>query len=139
MEKKLVLHPPDVRIEIDLNSRSRDGYVFARLSRADGPVLVDDDVVVFEPEDRVAAPARVVRVDREHGFVFLSVDWSQLAEDMAYGRVPRPVLAGVMGVLSNAATAATMRIRETQQIWARQLVAAGGYAPTGTTRIVVTQ
>jgi hypothetical protein len=117
MLRNLVLHRPDVRIEIDLNSRSRDGYTLARLSRADGPVLVDDDVVVFEPDDRVAAPARVVRVDREHDFAFLDVDWSLLREDLAYGKSPRPILSGVIGRLSNSVTGVTMRIRETQQTW----------------------
>jgi hypothetical protein len=135
MEKELVLRPPDVRIEIDLNARSRDGYAFSRLSRADGPVLVNDDVIVFEPDDRVAAPAKVVRVDREHGFVFLSVDWSQLAEDAVLREAPRPVWAGVMGAVSNAASAVTMRVRETQQIWARELIDVSDpqYTPRGMT------
>lgn len=109
MEEELAIQPPPVRIEIDLNSRSRDGFVLSRLSRATGPVEAEDAVVVFEPDDRVAAPARVVRVDRQHGFVFLDVDWSRLENDVVYGTAPRTVVDG-WGQLSNAASPSAMRL-----------------------------
>jgi len=80
-EVTTVVEPPPVRVRIDLNARSRDGYVRARASRADGPVAAGDRVVAYEPEDRVAAPAVVVRTDLERGLVYLAVDWAALAED----------------------------------------------------------
>jgi len=122
MENEVVIQPPDVRIEIDLNSRSRDGYVLARLSRADGPVLVDDQVVVFEPGDRIAAPAHVVRVDRARDFVYLDVDWVRMDDDPAYGRSPQPVMVGLRNRLSNAAAAVSMRFRATEHIWVLNLM-----------------
>ncbi|GFJ87840.1 hypothetical protein [Phytohabitans rumicis] len=81
MEELSLRGQPRARIEIDLNSRGRDGYVRARLRKADRPVVAGDEVTVFEPDDQVAAVATVVRVDEERGFLSLDVDWSTLVDD----------------------------------------------------------
>lgn len=71
-----------VRVQVDLNSRSRDGFVVARLSRSTGPVALGSVVSAFEPDDEVAAPARVARIDRERGLIYLDVDWDALDDDI---------------------------------------------------------
>jgi hypothetical protein len=70
---------PWKRVRIDLNARTADGLVPAPLGDASAPLVPGDFVTVFEPEDRVAAVAEVVRI--EHGHVLLGVDWSTLADD----------------------------------------------------------
>lgn len=70
-----------VRVQIDLNSRDRRGYVRTRLAHADGPVDVGDEVIAFEPDDQVSANARVIEVDRERGFLYLHVEWDSLDDD----------------------------------------------------------
>lgn len=67
-----------VRVRVDLNARDADGHVPARLSRADGPIAVGDEVVVYEPDDGVQAPAVVVRVDG--GFAYLDVRWGEMRD-----------------------------------------------------------
>lgn len=71
-----------VRVEIDLNSRSPQGYVRARVSRADGEMCVGAPVRVFEREDGVAGDARVVSFDPTRRYVYLDVDWESLGPDM---------------------------------------------------------
>ena len=111
-QTEVVTGPVPVRVRIDLNARSKDGYVLARLSRADGPVFSGDYVVAFEPDDRVAAQARVVRIDDERGLIYLAVDWLSLAEDHVPQRIlPQP--SSVIGLLANAAERASMRFRVT--------------------------
>jgi len=88
MEKEFVDTLPPVRIQIDLNSRSRDGLVRARLSRVSGAVAVGSRVIVFEPEDSVAALGHVRRIDPESGFLYIDVDWSTLNDDTYIAHVP---------------------------------------------------
>jgi hypothetical protein len=70
-----------VRVQIDLNSRDRNGHVRARISSVRGTVRKGDRVIAFEPDDRVAANAEVVRVDAGRGFLYLEVDWDSLDDD----------------------------------------------------------
>lgn len=70
-----------VRVQIDLNSRDREGNVRTRLLNATGQVEVGDIVVAYEPEDKVSAVAEIVRVDRKGGFLYLRIDWDTLDED----------------------------------------------------------
>lgn len=70
-----------VRIEIDLNQRTKDNLVPAWREDADGDMAVGDAVTVFEPEDQVCAPAVVRRVFGS-GRVHLRVDWQMLADDL---------------------------------------------------------
>lgn len=81
MEKALG-GPRRARIQIDLNSRARDGSVRARMSRVRGQIAVGSTVTVYEPEDEVAASAEVLKIDAERGFVYLDVDWATLDEDV---------------------------------------------------------
>jgi hypothetical protein len=133
MEKELTIQPRDVRIEVDLNSRGRDGYTFSRLSRASGPVAVGDTVTVFEPDDYVAAPARVVRVDRERDFVFLDVDWSSLDYDVARRDLPVAITVEQDGLpQSNAADPWAARLSAAGRLWVKEWVEAPvcvGYSP----------
>jgi len=68
-------------------------------------------VVAYEPDDQIAAPARVIRVDRERGFAYLDVDWDKMDDDHAYGWVVTPIVTGAVTMLSNAASAVAMRLR----------------------------
>ena len=115
-ETEIEIRPPAVRVQIDLNARSRDGYVRARLSRADGPLVVGDEIVAYEPEDRIAAPALVKRLDLERGFVYLDVDWAKMDDDLAYGRRVLPMFSGVVGLVTNAAAAVSMRVRSSERV-----------------------
>jgi len=115
-EAEIRIQPPAVRVRIDLNARSRDGYVRTRLSRADGPIVLGDDVVAYEPDDRIAAPARVRRIDHDRGLVYLSVDWAQMDDDPAYGRLAIPVFVGVVDLITNGAAAVSMRLRASERI-----------------------
>jgi len=72
---------PGVRVQIDLNSRDREGNVRTRLANAGGSVRAGDQVVAYEPDDQVAASARVVRVDEGAGYLYLDVDWDTLDDD----------------------------------------------------------
>jgi hypothetical protein len=114
-ETEVEIRPPVVRVQIDLNARSRDGYVRARLSRADGPLVLGDEILAYEPEDRIAAPALVKRVDYDRGFVYLEVDWDQMDDDPAYGRV-LPMFPGVVSLVTNAAAAVSMRLRGSERV-----------------------
>src|SRR5689334_7702440 len=115
-ETEVEIRPPAVRVQIDLNARSRDGFVRARLSRADGPVVLGDEIVAYEPEDRIAAPALVMRVDRERGFVYLDVDWAKMDDDPVYGRRVLPMFPAVAGLVTNAAAAVSMRLRSNERV-----------------------
>lgn len=68
------------RIEIDLNARISATLTPAWQEHADGRVEAGDHVIVFESEDAVCAPARVVAV-KPGGLIHLAVDWSQLNDD----------------------------------------------------------
>lgn len=110
-ETEILTQPPAVWVRIDLNARSRDGYVRARLSRASGPVVTGDEhVIVYEPEDGVAAPARVIRVDHERGFAHLDVRWQEMDDATAYGWMTSPSLTYVQDSESNAAADVSMRL-----------------------------
>jgi hypothetical protein len=69
------------RIEIDLNALDDEGLTRARIEDADGEIAVGDDVLVFESEDGLIAPAKVTRADVSSGYVFLTVDWDNLREE----------------------------------------------------------
>jgi hypothetical protein len=71
---------PVVRIEIDLNSRDKEGRTPAYLSDADGHVSVGDAVTAFESEDEVAFPAVVARI--AHGVAYLDVNWAAMTDDV---------------------------------------------------------
>lgn len=70
-----------VRVEIDLNSLSADGTTRARLSRASGRMDVGQIVTAFESEDAIRTIARVERIDRERGYVFLTVNRQSFRDD----------------------------------------------------------
>lgn len=99
---------PRVRVRIDLNARNASGLVPTRASRADGYMAVGDLVVAYEPDDEVAAPARVAQVDDK--FVYLDVDWSALADDVV---VPHAV------TIPTAATPSDQRTTGSLTSWLR--------------------
>lgn len=84
----------DVRVEIDLNDVDSNGLTSVLLGDAHGVLVPGETVTAYEPEDGVAAPARVESVDEVNGIAFLRVDWRAMTYD-------RPVidLAGFRGVL----------------------------------------
>lgn len=64
---------PQARLRIDRNARTDDGLVPVRASLAGRPVLVQEHVVVYEPDGVVEAAAVVERIDGE--WLHLRVDW----------------------------------------------------------------
>ncbi|MCX5528977.1 hypothetical protein OG785_45375 [Streptomyces sp. NBC_00006] len=67
-----------LRLEIDLNDRTPDNLVPAHLP--DGvTVQPGQQVIAYEPEDQVAAPAVVRRV--ELGQALLDVNWNAMRDD----------------------------------------------------------
>ncbi|HEY3008737.1 MAG TPA: hypothetical protein VGJ63_11840 [Micromonosporaceae bacterium] len=124
-----------VRVEIDLNSRDRDGYVRAPASSADGAANVGDLVTVFEPDDQVAASATVVRVDQDYGYLVLDVHWDTLADDYSVVTLSHrnfasnsAIVSGLMGV-STEIFAAQHRSRRIGGGRKRRLAISGtGYA-----------
>jgi hypothetical protein len=73
-------------------------------------VAGDQNVIVYEPEDRVAAPATVIRVDAERGIVYLDVSWTEMDDDTVYGWMTLPNMAKVSGAERNAASDVSMRL-----------------------------
>ena len=69
------------RVPIDLNDRTRDALTRARLEDVTGAVTIGARITAYEPEDGVAADARVVEIDEEKQLVVLAVDWSTLRDD----------------------------------------------------------
>jgi hypothetical protein len=67
------------RIEIDLNARTEQGYTWASISDADGPVALDDKMIVYQ--DELAGLARVVGLSQGGQFVTLAVDWESVTDD----------------------------------------------------------
>lgn len=68
------------RVEIDLNARTEGGFVRGAIRDADGPVASGDKVVVFEPQEGLAALALVIGFYKER-FIVLDVDWTSVLED----------------------------------------------------------
>ena len=79
MGKVTAFTRPPVRVRIDLNARTAEGYVPARKAWADGLLVEGDQVVVFEPDDEVKAPARVAKILGD--FVYLDVAWADMTDD----------------------------------------------------------
>jgi hypothetical protein len=122
-EQEILSNPPFVWAQVDLNARSRDGYVPARVSRASGPLIPGDrHVLIYEPDDRVAAPARVVRVDADRGVAYLEVNWEEMDDDVAYGWIVSPSLTYVSPLESNAASEASIRLGFVERLRARKFL-----------------
>ncbi|MFE9685795.1 hypothetical protein [Streptomyces sp. NPDC006285] len=66
------------RIEIDPNVRVRGNGTRAGFEDVSGPLAVNMDVEVYEPESELVGPARVTEIDTGKQLVFLSVDWANL-------------------------------------------------------------
>lgn len=68
------------RIEIDPNVRVRGNGTRAGFEDVYGPIAVNMQVEVFEPESGLVGPGRVTEIDAVKRLVFLSVEWSKLRE-----------------------------------------------------------
>jgi hypothetical protein len=68
-----------VRVAIDPNMRTADGYVPAMRDGLPDSLAVGDELIVFEPEAKIRALARVVRI--RHRTVLLDVDWDTLRRE----------------------------------------------------------
>ncbi len=122
---------PRVRIEIDLNSRTEEGYVPAYLADADGYVKVGDIVTAFESEDEVAAPAVVRKV--AHGCAYLQVDWDAMTDDLPQP-VAHPVSRSLADNRSTTSSGASWVPIKVKQLIAPLLATAAAFtaATTGT-------
>lgn len=70
------------RVLIDLNSTDEDGETIVFLSDVTSGSLVAGRMAeAYEPEDGVAAPARVASVYPDRGVAFLQVDWRAMRRE----------------------------------------------------------
>jgi len=69
-----------VAVCIDLNVRTHGNQTFTDLRDVEGPIVVGQDVEVYESESGIYGPGRVTRIDRRKGLVYLAVEWAELRE-----------------------------------------------------------
>jgi hypothetical protein len=65
------------RIQIDLNARDGGGHVPVNLEKMEMPA-VGEWVVVYEPDDRVEAPAYVAGIELLTNRALLKVNWAEM-------------------------------------------------------------
>lgn len=94
------------RVIIDLNSTDEDGetIVFLR-DVSSGELEVGRIAIAYEPEDGVAAPARVASIHRDKGVAFLQVDWRAMKRERPESRTFRLNTAGWARNATSAASA----------------------------------
>ena len=71
---------PRTRITIDPNVRVRGNDTYAGFEDVDGPIAVGEAVEVHENESGLTGQGKVTEIDADRQLVYLSVDWSSLAE-----------------------------------------------------------
>lgn len=69
------------RVTIDPNVRVRGNGTYAGFEDVTGPIAVGDLVEVYEAESSLVGQGRVTEIDVEPELVYLSVDWSSLADE----------------------------------------------------------
>jgi hypothetical protein len=72
---------PRTRIAIDPNVRVRGNGTYAGFEDVDGAITLNEQVEVYEPESGLTGSGRVTDIDADRELVFLSVEWSSLAEE----------------------------------------------------------
>lgn len=83
-----MLTPP--RVVIDLNSSDEDGETIVFLSDVtSGHLEVGRMALAYEPDDGVAAPARVASIHPDRGVAFLQVDWRAMRREQPQSRTFR--------------------------------------------------
>lgn len=97
-----------VRLEIDLNDRTPDNLVPAHLP--DGvTVQPGQQVVAYEPEDQVAAPAVVRRV--ELGQALLDVDWNAMRDEASSRHIVGHATIGIDVAATQATEPPSIELR----------------------------
>jgi hypothetical protein len=69
---------PATRIAIDLNVRARGNGTYAGFEHVEGPIVIDDEVEVYEAETGAVGRGRIFDVDVAKRIVFLDVDWTSI-------------------------------------------------------------
>src|SRR5256885_3745497 len=59
--------------------KKKQRYTWACVEDADGPLAVDDKIIVLQ--DDLAGLARVVELSRDRDFVLLAVEWESFTDD----------------------------------------------------------
>jgi hypothetical protein len=80
-----IMAAPKTRVAIDPNVRVRGNGTYAGFEDVEGPVAPNEAVEVYEAESGLTGQGRVTDIDVNGELIYLSVDWSSLAEG-----VPRP-------------------------------------------------
>jgi hypothetical protein len=78
------------RVAIDPNVRVRGNGTYAGFEDVTGPIEVNEQVEVYEPESGLTGDGQVTEIDAERRLVYLSVNWASLTE----ADDPRPAAPG---------------------------------------------
>jgi hypothetical protein len=78
---------PRTRVAIDPNVRVRGNGTYVGFEDVSGPLVVGDQVEVYEVETSLTGLGRVTEIDSEKELVYLSVDWSSLSDE-AESQIP---------------------------------------------------
>ena len=84
-----------ITVQVDFNSRARNGLVKASLRSADGPVEVGDRVIAADRAEGLEFEATVHSIDDETGHLYLQPSWESAPSSL--GGVE---LAGASAALS---------------------------------------
>jgi hypothetical protein len=71
---------PRTRVAIDPNVRVRGNGTYVGFEDITGAIALNEPVEVYEPESGLTGQGCVIDIDAENELVYLSVDWSSLAE-----------------------------------------------------------
>lgn len=80
---------PPVQLRIDPNARTPEGHVPVQYANPERPLKRGSHVIVYEPEDGVAATATVMRVYGD--WLHLDVDWAEMV-NVGEGTTPEAPL-----------------------------------------------
>jgi hypothetical protein len=98
------------RIEIDLNVRARGNGTYAGFENVSGPLMVGEEVEVYESESGLAGSGHVTEIDTERELVFLSVDWASLTDRQDPEPSPAGPIVGWGIVAGSVTTGQTPRV-----------------------------
>lgn len=70
----------EIRLEMDPNRRSRDGYVPVSFRGLPWMPEVAEPVIVTVSEDGIEADGVAVRIDHDRAIVYINVDWDSMRE-----------------------------------------------------------
>lgn len=85
---RLLQQPPMTRIEIDPNVRVRGNQTMTGMQYVHGPIVIGQQVEVFESEAEIIGDGWVADIDEKKQLVYLRVVWSSLRDKEKQDGVP---------------------------------------------------